>query len=87
MAADSRNKRASLIGLGTPWSRVLPNPDGTLDASDRLHLLYLYAGIAADEPVFFLEVPLFLYAALAAELGLTTTLAHSLSLFGPSNND
>ena len=43
---DTRNKRASLIGLGGPFNRLRPAPDGSLtSAEDRRHLLALYAAV------------------------------------------
>lgn len=46
MAVDTRNKRASCLGLELAFRLVLPNPDGTVDSSDRLQCSYCYAGIA-----------------------------------------
>lgn len=51
MPVDTRNKRASVLGLAQPSLLAPPAPDGTLGAPDRLHLAYLYAGIAAGAPV------------------------------------
>lgn len=49
MALDSRNKRASIISLGRPFTPTLPQPDGSLATSqDRKHLVYRYRG---DEDV------------------------------------
>jgi hypothetical protein len=53
MAVDTRNKRASAINLMLPWRGQLPAPDGSIDISDRAQLVYLYAGIDAEE----IEVP------------------------------
>lgn len=41
-----------MLGLGQARGCpvVFPNPDGTFDAKDRAHLLYLYAGTAFEEP-------------------------------------
>lgn len=50
MSVDTRNKRMSLIGIGSPVPSVLPNPDGTIGATDRAHLLWLYAGIVLLYP-------------------------------------
>lgn len=50
MAIDSRDKRASVIGHGLASLTVWPNPDGTLNAADRLHMAWLYRGIAATTP-------------------------------------
>lgn len=46
MAIDTRDKRASAIGIGLPF-RVLPLPDASVSAEDRLHLAHLYRGIAS----------------------------------------
>jgi hypothetical protein len=50
MAVDTRDKRASMIGLRSATPRLLPNPSGTIGAPARLHLLFLYSGIAAVVP-------------------------------------
>lgn len=46
MAADTRDKRASLLGLGLASLLVLPLPAGSLDLGDRQHLAYLYRGVS-----------------------------------------
>ena len=46
MAVDTRDKRFSMMGLGSPVPRVLPNPDGTIGDQDRAMFIYLYHGIA-----------------------------------------
>ena len=48
MAVDTAGKRFSVLGLA--GIQTLPIPDGTVAAVDRLHLLMLYSGIAADAP-------------------------------------
>jgi len=56
MAIDTRNKRASAIGIGLPFRAAYPAPDSTIDASDRLHVAFLYSGIAAGagaEPQYY----------------------------------
>ena len=50
MAIDSRDKRASVLGLVLGLGRVQPLADGALGAADRLHLAGLYRGIAAATP-------------------------------------
>ena len=50
MAIDTRNKRASALVLIKPWMIVPPYGDGTIDAADRSHLAFLYAGIVLEEP-------------------------------------
>lgn len=44
MAVDTRNKRASALGLGLAPLAVLPAPDSTVGAPDRPQLAYSYAG-------------------------------------------
>lgn len=51
MAVDTRDKRASSVAHGLPVARLLPLADGTVGVSDRLHLVWLYAGIAAGAAV------------------------------------
>lgn len=68
MALDTRNKRASALGLGLAPLRVGPSPDGSLVAADRLHLAYLYAGIGAGvdlvpEPPYTVTVSILVGAA------------------------
>lgn len=50
MAIDTRNKRASAIGIGLPWRAAYPLADGTIDQADRQHVALLYAGILASTP-------------------------------------
>lgn len=50
MAVDTRNKRASCLGLAFAAALVLPAPDGAIDAADRQQTAYCYAGIAAAPP-------------------------------------
>jgi hypothetical protein len=51
MAIDTRAKRSSVIGVGLPVPSLLPTVDGTIAASDRQWLAWLYSGIAASVPV------------------------------------
>jgi hypothetical protein len=44
VAIDTRNRRASILGLKLPFGRVLPNPDGLIDAQDRGQLVGEYSG-------------------------------------------
>lgn len=50
MAFDSANKRYSALGIGLDFMRVRPEPDGTIDTTDRLHFLPLVNVIAAGAP-------------------------------------
>ncbi len=45
MAIDTRERRASLIGLGLPGLAVAPLPDGAVSEADRAQLGWLYAGL------------------------------------------
>ena len=47
MAIDTRNRRASAIGLGLAVTLVLPAPDGAVTAADRQQVAYAYAGLTA----------------------------------------
>lgn len=46
MAADTRDKRFSMMGLAQPVPSIMADPDGTIGTQDRAQLLYLYSGIA-----------------------------------------
>lgn len=51
MAIDSKPKRFSMLQFSEPdIVAVLPDPDGTMAAGDRAHLLGLYSGIALGAP-------------------------------------
>ena len=50
MAVDTRDKRASILGLGLASLLVLPAP-GSIDQPDRQHVAYCYRGIAASAPI------------------------------------
>ena len=45
MAIDTRDRRFSMVGLGSPTPRIFPNPDGTIGVFDRAMHLYLYHGL------------------------------------------
>lgn len=47
MAVDTREKRASVIGLGRAGRVVLPVPDATVGQADRAQTSWCYAGISA----------------------------------------
>ena len=63
MAIDTRAKRSSAIGVGLPVPSMLPDADGTVVATDRQWLTWLYSGIAAAVPVDAYEQ---IYSALVA---------------------
>lgn len=51
---DTRNERASMMCLGLPFGRVLPNPDGSLATpEDRAQMNYLYAFESSPPPPTF----------------------------------
>lgn len=50
MAVDTRNKRASCLGIARTPPTVFPNPDGTIAQPDRQHTAYCYPGITASAP-------------------------------------
>lgn len=43
MSVDSRNKRMSMLNIGMPFCDNLIHPDGTIENTDRLLLVRLYA--------------------------------------------
>ena len=66
MAIDTKNKRMSVIGLALPVPSMLPDSDGTIAIADRLHLLWLYSGIAAATPAVFVVSAIVKIRALAS---------------------
>ncbi len=44
---DTRNKRASALGIDSPFLHVFPNPDGVLDQGDRQQIARAYSGVAS----------------------------------------
>jgi hypothetical protein len=50
MAIDTRDKRMSMIGLASPFVRRLKSPSGSVDATARAMLLFLYSGLLPDPP-------------------------------------
>jgi hypothetical protein len=58
MAVDTANKRYSMFGFGAPARLVMPEPDGGFSTqADRQHVVYLYSGLEADEPVVSPDAP------------------------------
>ena len=47
MALDTRDKRASALGIDLKWLHVYPNPDGAISQLDRQQIAGKYSGIAA----------------------------------------
>lgn len=47
MAVDTRNKRASVIGVAMATALTLPLSDGAVAQADRQHVALCYAGIEA----------------------------------------
>jgi hypothetical protein len=59
VAVDTRDKRASVLGMGLPMGRVLPVRDGSVDEEDFEHVAYSYRGIQASAvvaPLIFLRL-------------------------------
>jgi len=50
---NTRNNRASALGLGLAALVVLPAPDGTVDQPDKQHVSFCYAGISAQQLVTY----------------------------------
>ena len=85
MALDSRDKRASALGVAVAtFALVLPNPDGaTLDQGDRQQVSFCYRGIlaaapGADEP--YVVSALAMYRTAVDGFGLYRTKAESLAM-------
>ena len=53
---NTRNKRASAIGLGLAALVVLPAPDGSSDQPDRQQVALCYSGISAVQLIDYDEV-------------------------------
>lgn len=51
MAVDTRNRRASVLGLALAARLVLPAPDGAIGQADRQHQAQAYSGISAAAAV------------------------------------
>jgi hypothetical protein len=51
VAIDTPGKRFSAVNVGSPWRGLAYFPTGTVDASERLAVAFLYSGIAATAPV------------------------------------
>lgn len=47
MAVNTRDERASTIHVMLPFGRLLPNPNGSVSAADRVQTAYGYAGFVA----------------------------------------
>lgn len=48
MAVDTRDKRASAVGL-TPWLLQGPTPDAAFSQADRQQIAFTYRGILATD--------------------------------------
>lgn len=48
MAVDTAAKRFSMMGFGSPIPAMLPVPSGTVGASPRADLLFLYFGLSLE---------------------------------------
>jgi hypothetical protein len=54
MALDTDAKRFSAMNVGCPWRGVMVLPTGTVDATARQVVRWLYSGIAATSEVISL---------------------------------
>ena len=52
MAVDTRDKRASAIGL-IPWLLQGPTPDAAFSQADRQQIAFTYRGILATAPTSY----------------------------------
>ena len=50
MAIDTETKRRSMAGKGLLFLVILPVPDGTISATDRMHIAGFYSGIEPGVP-------------------------------------
>ena len=51
MAIDTKDKRFNMLYVAMPANfGLLPDPDGSIDANDRAHLLHVYGGNALAPP-------------------------------------
>ncbi len=46
---DTREKRSSGIMISLPWRGLSPLSDGSVDQTDRQHILYMYSGISFSD--------------------------------------
>lgn len=81
MAVDSRNRRASCIGIGLPFARVRPLADGSLaDGADRRQLTFCYSGLATGAASTFEIAGIHLYLRMRQRLDLATIMPQRLDL-------
>lgn len=50
---NTRNKRASAIGLAFTALSILPAPDGAVSQADRQQVAYTYAGLSAGQLIVY----------------------------------
>ncbi len=50
MAVDTKEKRFSMCNFGWSYDVLLPDPDGSLSALNRQHLLNCYSGVTFQGP-------------------------------------
>lgn len=76
---NTRNKRASALGIGLAALVVLPVPDGTIAQADRQQAAYSYAGISAQALVVYEYVEFTSVTLTAATLDSVTLTAATLA--------
>lgn len=64
MAVDTKEKRLSMMTFGAgAIAHTLPEPDSSIDAADKAHLLGLYGGLAVSSFIWFDDGSPFYYNA------------------------
>jgi hypothetical protein len=76
---NTRNKRASALGVTLAALVVLPAPDGTIAQADRQQVAYCYAGISAGALVSYDTIVLADITLSAATLADVTLAAATLA--------
>ena len=56
---DTRSKRASAVGIMSPFVLAPALPDATIDQGDRQHVAWAYSGILAAAPAVSLDLDVF----------------------------
>jgi hypothetical protein len=93
MAVDTRNKRASVLGIATAIALTLPLADGAVGQGDRQHVAFSYAGITAQQAVVSGPIALIgsvhgavrLLGSRHSALPLSGSLAGAIPLIGSNN--
>lgn len=57
MAIDTRDKRASAVAMLMPWLVAPMVPDGSIDGTDKQHVVGVYRGIGSVPPTLIVGQP------------------------------